>query len=66
MRLPKQVANPSLAALIAGGGFRSFEQFAQAVNVRGWEEKQLRLAYDHVTVKRWLAGSVCQNARYAR
>ncbi len=26
MRLPKQVANPALAALIEGGGFRSLEQ----------------------------------------
>jgi hypothetical protein len=62
MRQPKRVANASLAALIAGGGFRSLEQFAQAVNVRGWELQGLRLSYDHVTVKRWLAGSVCQNA----
>ena len=61
MRLPKQVANPALAALIEGGGFRSLEQFAQAVNIRGWETCGLKLAYDHVTVKRWLAGSVCQN-----
>jgi hypothetical protein len=61
MRLPKQVVNAALGALIAGGGFRSLEQFAQAVNGRGWEMHGLRLAYDHVTVKRWLAGSVCQN-----
>ena len=61
MRLPKQVANPALAALIEGGGFRSLEQFAQTVNVRGWELCGLKLAYDHVTVKRWLSGSVCQN-----
>jgi hypothetical protein len=61
VRLPKQVANPGLAALIAGSGFRSLERFAQAVNIRGWEMCGLKLSYDHITVKRWLAGSVCQN-----
>lgn len=61
-RLPAQIANPGLAALIQGGGFRSLERFAQIVNARGWQLHGLKLAYDHVTVKRWLAGSVCQNA----
>lgn len=61
MRLPKQMVNPTLGALIEGGGFRSLERFAQAVNLRGWELQGLKLAYDHVTVKRWLSGSVCQN-----
>src|SRR5262249_30632326 len=61
MRLPKQVANATLGALIEGGGFRSLERFALAVNVRGWDMQGLKLAYDHVTVKRWLTGSVCQN-----
>jgi hypothetical protein len=61
MRLPKQVANAALAALIEGGGFRSLEQFAHLVNVRGWEMQGVKLCYDHVTVKRWMSGSVCQN-----
>ena len=61
MQLPKHIANPSLAALIRGAGFRSLERFAMAVNACGWETFGLKLFYDHVTVKRWLAGSVCQN-----
>lgn len=61
MRPSKQRANPGLAALITGSGFRSLERFAQAVNERGWETSGVRLAYDHVSVKRWLSGSVCQN-----
>jgi hypothetical protein len=61
MPLAKRITNPALAALIEGGGFRSLEQFAQAVNRKGWELQRLRLSYDHVTVKRWLTGSVCQN-----
>jgi hypothetical protein len=55
VRLPKHIANPGLAALIEGAGFRSLERFAVAVNVRGWEMSGLKLSYDHVTVKRWLA-----------
>jgi hypothetical protein len=27
---------------------------------RGWDMHGVRTSYDHVTVKRWLAGSVCQ------
>ena len=61
MQLPKHIANPGLAALIQGSGFRSLERFAMAVNDCGWETFGLKLFYDHVTVKRWLAGSVCQN-----
>ncbi|HZM79911.1 MAG TPA: hypothetical protein VFC19_29615 [Candidatus Limnocylindrales bacterium] len=61
LQLPKRIANPGLAALIQGGGFRSLERFAMAVNACGWEVFGLKLFYDHVTVKRWLAGSVCQN-----
>jgi hypothetical protein len=61
MRLPKQVVNPALAALIEGSGYRSLERFAQAVNVHGWEMQGVKTSYDHVTVKRWLGGSVCQN-----
>jgi hypothetical protein len=60
MRVPANVANPGLAALIAGSGFPSFERFAAAVNHRGWELHGVRTCYDHVTVKRWLAGSICQ------
>jgi hypothetical protein len=62
VRLPAHVANPGLAALIAGSGFSSLERFAVAVNHRGWELHGVRTSYDHVTVKRWLAGSVCQYA----
>ena len=61
MQLPKHIANQGLAALIRGAGFRSLERFAMAVNACGWETHGLKLFYDHVTVKRWLAGSVCQN-----
>lgn len=61
MRLPTRVANPGLAALIAGSGFASLERFATAVNHRGWEMHGIKTAYNHVTVKRWLAGSVCQH-----
>lgn len=61
MRPSRQRANPGLAALIAGSGFRSLERFAQVVNQRGWEMSGVKLAYDHVSVKRWLSGSVCQN-----
>jgi hypothetical protein len=61
MRLPKHLANPALAALIEGAGFRSLERFAEAINAAGWQRQGLKLAYDHVTVKRWLSGSTCQN-----
>lgn len=57
----KPVVNHGLAALIKGAGYRSLEQFAQAVNHRGWDMHGIKTAYDHVTVKRWLAGSLCQN-----
>jgi hypothetical protein len=60
VRLPKQIANPGLAALLQGSGFASLERFANAVNVRGWQMHGVKLCYDHVSVKRWLAGSVCQ------
>jgi hypothetical protein len=60
MRLPATVANPSLVVLIAGAGFSSRERFAEAVNRRGWQMHGVKLTYDHVSVKRWLAGSTCQ------
>ena len=59
--MPKQVANPGLAALVQGSGFPSLERFANAVNLRGWQMHGVKLSYDHISVKRWLAGSVCQN-----
>jgi hypothetical protein len=61
MRLPKRVANPGLAALVEGAGFQSWERFAQAINRRGWDMHGVKLFYDHISVKRWLSGSVCQN-----
>src|SRR5689334_8831374 len=61
MKLPAHVANPGLAALIAGSGFGSLERFAVAVNHRGWEMHGIRTSYDHITVQRWLAGSQSQN-----
>jgi hypothetical protein len=61
MRMPERLANPTLAALIRGGGFPSLERFAQAVNARGWQLQGVRLSYDHVSVKRWLTGRSCQN-----
>jgi hypothetical protein len=61
LKLPEQVANPGLAALLRGSGFPSLERFANAVNVRGWQMHGVKLSYDHISVKRWLAGSVCQN-----
>jgi hypothetical protein len=60
MRLPVTVANPSLGVLIAGAGYSSRERFAEAVNRRGWQMHGVKLTYDHVSVKRWLAGSTCQ------
>jgi hypothetical protein len=61
MRPPKSVANPGLAALIAGAGFRSMQRFAEAVNHRGWDLHGVQTNYDHISVKRWLAGSLCQH-----
>jgi hypothetical protein len=61
VKLPKQITNPGLAALIQGSGFASLERFANAVNLRGWETHGLKLGYDHISVTRWLADSVCQN-----
>jgi hypothetical protein len=60
VKLPQQIANPGLAALLEGSGFPSLERFANAVNLRGWQLHEAKLSYDHVSVKRWLAGSVCQ------
>jgi len=60
VKLPQNVANPGLAALLQGSGFPSVERFANAVNLRGWEMHGVKLSYDHISVKRWLAGSVCQ------
>jgi hypothetical protein len=61
VKLPKNVANPGLAVLLQGSGFPSVERFANAVNLRGWQMHGVKLSYDHISVKRWLAGSVCQN-----
>jgi hypothetical protein len=61
MKASRQVRNQGLAALIAGSGFRSWERFAQAVNERGWQMHGIKTNYDHVSVKRWLAGGTCQN-----
>jgi hypothetical protein len=61
MRLPQCVTNPTLVALIQGGGFPSLERFAQVVNVRGWQLQGIKLSYDHVSVRRWLTGGACQN-----
>ena len=60
MRMPAGVKNPGLAVLIAGAGFPSLERFAEAVNVRAWTMHGVTIYYDHVQVKRWLAGSTCQ------
>jgi hypothetical protein len=60
MRLPRRVANPALAALIAGGSFPSLERFAMLINQRGWDVYGVKLAYDHISIKRWLAGGTCQ------
>ena len=61
MRMPTRVANPALAVLIRDSGFSSLERFADAVNLRGWQMYGIKLCYDHVRVKRWVAGSVCQH-----
>jgi hypothetical protein len=60
MRLPRRLGNPALAALLNGGGFPSLERFAMLVNQRGWDVHGVKLSYDHISVKRWLAGSTCQ------
>jgi len=57
----KQITNPGLEVLIRGAGYTSFERFAQVVNHRGWEMHGVKTSYDHITVKRWLAGSQSQN-----
>lgn len=58
---PTQSTNVCLAALIEDAGFGSLERFAQAVNVRGGQMHGIKLAYDHISVKRWLSGGACQN-----
>ncbi|MBO0870444.1 MAG: hypothetical protein J2P15_17960, partial [Micromonosporaceae bacterium] len=60
MKLPKHVANPSLAVLIELSGFPSLDAFAEAVNRYCWERHGLRLCYDHIRIRRWLAGGRCQ------
>ncbi|TDC64731.1 hypothetical protein E1258_07470 [Micromonospora sp. KC207] len=60
MRLPARIANPVLAVLIQHSGFNSLDEFATAVNELGRRAHGLRLSYDHVAVKRWLAGGGCQ------
>jgi hypothetical protein len=59
--MPGHITNPCLAALIQGAGFASLERFAIAVNHRGWDMHGIKTCYDHISVKRWLAGSVRQN-----
>lgn len=61
VKMPGHAANPCLAVLIQGGGFASLEKFAAAVNERGWYMHGIKTCYDHISVKRWLAGGVCQN-----
>ena len=61
MKPPKPIANPGLDVLIRGAGYTSLERFAQVVNHRGWEMHGVKTSYDHITVKRWLAGSQSQN-----
>lgn len=60
-RVPNRIENPSLATLIAGAGFVSLERFAEAVNHRGWDMHGVKTNYDHISVKRWLAGGRCLN-----
>jgi hypothetical protein len=61
VRLPKHITNPCLAALIQGAGFATLDRFATAINMRGWHMHGIKTSYDHIAVKRWLAGSICQN-----
>lgn len=60
MRLPKSAANPVLAILLEHSGYHSLDEFAAAVNARGSADYGLVLSYDHVGVKRWLAGGTCR------
>jgi hypothetical protein len=62
MKLPGHLANASLAALIRGSGYPSLEQFAVAVNAKAWHLYGIKLGYDHISVKRWLAGGTPQHA----
>lgn len=61
MRMRGQATNACLAVLIEGAGFASLERFAAAVNERGWHMHGIKTCYDHISVKRWLVGGVCQN-----
>jgi hypothetical protein len=60
MRSLNFATNVCLAVLIEGSGFPSLERFAVAVNRQGWHMHNVKLSYDHVTVKRWLDGRTCQ------
>jgi transcriptional regulator with XRE-family HTH domain len=52
-----QIGNASLETLIRGAGYVSLQHFAKAVNDRAHNLRRLCTSYDHLTIKRWLAGS---------
>lgn len=56
-----QAGNPTLDALIRGAGYASLQQFAKAVNDRAHNRRRLCTSFDHLTIKRWLAGSHISN-----
>ena len=60
MKFRGRVTNHGLAALIEGSGFSSLDRFGEALNARAWEMHGVKVYYDHVSIKRWLRGSVCQ------
>lgn len=60
MRARCHATNACLSVLINGAGFGSLEKFAAAVNERGWHMHGIKTSYDHISVKRWLVGGVCQ------
>lgn len=60
MRLPADVGNHALAVLLEHSGLGSFEQFAEAVNARAHARYGITTCYDHLSVRRWLAGAGCQ------
>ena len=59
MKLPSRITNTCLATLLQGAGFASMEQFATAVNARAWHMHGVKLIYDHISVRRWLASRAC-------
>lgn len=62
MKLPGRVTNTSLAAFLRNSGYPSIEEFATAVNACARRVLGVRLAYDHTSVRRWLAGSIPEHA----